>query len=198
MMASNLDVHLYSGSLVPETNSLLQIVEADASGVKMDFQTNGHLGNGIYGARLTAPGAPTSVSIWVHDTRAHYAPASLCYLHGGATSDLHVALYPIPQGGSGAGSGSGPSGGGGGGPRPLDSLPEVFAYIDQKASEGHWQDDEAEGVRRLLDAVINALGLTRRGSELQRFLDEWQHTLHQLGIAIAQAARVHGGGAPQG
>jgi hypothetical protein len=190
---AQLDVHLYDRFLSPEMTTVLQVVESDASGMKIDMGSNGHLGGGVYGISLAAPAVPMSVSLFVHDPRPYYAPATLCYLHGGATTQLHVALYPLPP----AGSIITRRRGGGGAPQSLLTLPEAYVLIDQQVTAHHWKDDEAEGVRRLIAAVVSVLGLTMRGPEIEKFLTAWQEKLQELGIAIANASRG-GEGAPGG
>jgi hypothetical protein len=188
---AQLDVHLYNRLLVPETTTMIQVVESDASGMKIDLGTNGHLGGAVYGVSLAAPAVPMSVSLFVHDPRPYYAPATLCYLHGGATTDIHVALYPLPP----AGSSISRIGGGAGGPQTLLTLPEAYGLVEREVAAHRWQEDEAEGARRLIAAVATALGLTNRGPEIQEFLTAWQEKLQELGIAIAHARMVAGASA---
>ncbi len=207
------DVYLYDHTLTPESSSMLEILETDTSGVKLDFKMNGSLGGGSYGARLKAPSRPDSVNIWINDRTGHYAPASLCHLHGSATVQLHVALYPLPTGGTGTGAGGGATsyqtayGVGRRWPETFDEPEsrepqtplEIFAYIDGQLQEGIWETDEAEGVRRLVEAVMNALSLTKKGNELQSLLEAWNSQLQELGIKISIVARnTRGGGHTQG
>jgi len=109
------DVFIYDAALSPVNSTLIQIVENDSRGVKIDLQANGPRSGGLYGAAMKVPNPAVPIGIWVDDTSGFYAPTGLEFLNPSASLRLDVTLFPLPSAVPATGGGGGAGGGGGGG-----------------------------------------------------------------------------------
>jgi hypothetical protein len=184
------DVYVYDNSLAPVKSTYIEIIEKDHWGVNIDRKTSAKLGPSEYGAKLKAPNPAEPINVFVDDTKGKYAPAALGDLNGRLSARLDVTLYPLPVPVTGGGGGGGGGGrktqsrtGSGGGHRP--SAPRaIAAYIQAKVDQQVWSEEEAQGVRSLVEVVSQAINLPRWERDEQPRLDRWCATLDDLGIEI--------------
>jgi hypothetical protein len=220
------DVFVYDSRLAAlGSGSTIEILEIDDSGKNLDYQIGQAFNPTEFGAKITLPVVHQPIDVLVDDTTGALGPASLCQLNSKLTARLDVVLYAVPVGSAGGG-------GGGSGDKltlhvPVDPYPlaEVFdvldkpslafggidpvqtpsaiaSFIQHQFAYQRWSEEEAAGVRSLVETSMRFLNRSNPSHQLRHKLETWLDLLRDLGIDMSQAVKQKqkrsGGSSQQG
>jgi hypothetical protein len=164
-------------------------VSAINKAVVLDSQKAGPLGK-EWGSVLNWSGGTGVYELLVDDTSRSpaYAPFHAGDLNANPGGRIDAIIYPLP---------TAP-----GGDSPRRSGPTSFGLIEPFIEEQSWENDEKEGVRRLVRTVVSG---SRQDvpDEMAQKVERWARVLDRLGISpslLRPAGTVEGSGsaAPRG
>lgn len=216
-------VYVYDSKLVAlSSSSTIDILEMDDSGRNLAHETGKSLTPTEFGANITLPAVAQPIDVLVDDTSRVFGPVSLCQLNSKLTARLDVVLYVLPPVTAGGGGGSGgrltwhvpvdsyPQAGAFdvqgeryvvfGGGEPVQTPPAIASFIQHQLAHQKWSEEEAAGVRSLVETSMRYLNKSSPSAQLRSKLETWIELLRDLGIDMSQAVKQRqerGGGSTQ-